>query len=131
MSRIAWMMIAALLAAPAGAQSLKELRARQAEEAALAREAAYTSAVCGRTIATRIDWSSARGWPEDESLAAACDGALGALEAACRAGRRDVREFVCAGDGSGPTRSGATLRYGAAPQASGFAETKAYLETSQ
>lgn len=121
--------LVASVASPVSGQSLRDIRAQDAENAALAREAAYTSEVCGRSISARIDWSSARNWPDGQSLAAACDGALGAVEATCRAGRKTlVSSFVCAGDGSGPDLSGSTLRYGAEPGGSAFADTKAYLD---
>lgn len=127
--KLALAALAAALATSASGQSLRDLRAQEAEDAALAREAAYTSEVCGRSVSAKIDWASARAWPDGESLAAACDGALGAVEAVCRAGRKSlVSGFVCAGDGAGPDLSGATLRYGAAPGANAFADTKAYLD---
>lgn len=130
----AGMLFAALFAAHAQAQSLKSLRARDAEEQALSREVAYTNSVCGSGMRASIDWRSAADWPEDESLAAACDGALGALEAVCRSGRGVSRagsldEFVCAGDGSGPALRGSLFRYGAEPGVSGFSETRHYLES--
>lgn len=120
-----------LASSPVSSQSLRDLRAHEADDAALAREAAYTGEVCGRRISSRIDWASSRSWPEGESLAAACDGALGAVEATCRAGRKSVvASFVCAGDGSGAELSGSTLRYGASPGSNGFAETKALLDAA-
>ncbi|MBB5517930.1 hypothetical protein [Amphiplicatus metriothermophilus] len=122
-----------LAAAPAGAlQSLKSLRAQEAEERALAAEVGYTNSVCGASIEAVIDWRSADGWPEDESLADACDGALGALEAVCRAGgdrARSISTFVCAGDGAGPSLRGSVLRYGATPGGDGFGETRRFLES--
>ena len=122
----------ALLGAPASGQSLRDLRAQDAEDAALAREAAYTSKICGRTISSRIDWQSARAWPAGESLADACDGALGAIETICRAGRKDVvRDFVCAGDGAGAQLSGKTLRYGASPGSNGYAATLATIGAAE
>lgn len=125
--------LAALAAASAHAQSLKSLRAQDAEEAALARQVSYTNSVCGASMAASIDWRSAAGWPEGESLAAACDGALGALEAVCRSGAGKARaqslaSFVCAGDGSGPALKGRSFRYGASPGVNGFGETKSYLD---
>ena len=105
----------ALLSAGASAQSLRQ---QEADNAALAREAAYTSSVCGAPIGARIDWSAAGSWPEHESLAAACDGALSALETVCRSDKARgarVRSFVCAGDGVGPSLSGGVFRYGASP----------------
>lgn len=119
--------------APACAQSLKTLRARAAEETALAREIAYTNTVCSSDMAASIDWGSAAGWPAG-GLAAACDNALGALEAACRSsGKAKARaqalnNFVCAGDGSGPSLRGGSFRYGASIGGNGFAETKSYLD---
>jgi gas vesicle protein len=122
----------ALIGAPASGQSLRDLRAQDADEADLAREAAYASKVCGRTISSRIDWQSARGWPAGESLADACDGALGAVETICRAGRKDVvRDFVCAGDGSGAQLSGKSLRYGALPGSNGYAATLATIGAAE
>lgn len=121
--------VAAFAAAPgSAAQSLRDLRAQEAEERALDREVAYTSEVCGRSIDSSIDWSSAASWSAKESLADACDGALSAVETICRAGKKNVvRAFVCAGDGSGPSLSGGTLRYGASPGANGYARTLAVI----
>lgn len=131
----AWICAAlALTAASANAQSLKSLRAQEAEETALANEAAYTAQVCGSRLSARIDWRSAADWPDSVSLAATCDRALSALEAVCRSGAkpgaRSIASFVCAGDGAGPSLSGSTLRYGAAPGADGFSATRSYLESA-
>ncbi len=114
----------------AEAQSLKELRAQDAEEQALAREVAYTDTQCGGKISSSIDWRSAADWPDNVSLVSSCDGALGALEAYCRNnnGKRRVTRFVCAGDGAGASLRGGTLRYGASPGDNGFASTKAVLD---
>jgi hypothetical protein len=112
----------------AHAQSLKESRAQQSEERALEREAAFTQSVCGSSIDVSIDWRSAADWPDGASITASCDGALSALEAACRKGKAPrVTRFVCAGDGSGASLRGGTLRYGASPGDNGFAETQAVL----
>lgn len=112
-------------------ESLKTLRAREAEERQLDREAGFTGKVCGTSIRTRIDWSSTGDWPENVSIAKSCDGALSALEAICRGdssrGSR-INSFVCTGDGSGPSLSGGTLQYGATPGDNGFSSTKSYLE---
>jgi len=114
------------------APSLRDLRAQESDNDALAREAAYTSDVCGRSIPARIDWSSTGDWPSGSNLVAACDGALSAVEATCRAGRKTlVRQFVCAGDGSGASLSGGVLRYGAEPGGDGFSETKALLDDAR
>ncbi|MGE0408677.1 MAG: hypothetical protein AB7P23_05365 [Amphiplicatus sp.] len=114
----------------ADAQSLKSLRVREAEEGALAREVAYTNSVCGSTMSSSIDWRTAN-WPEGESIVAACDGALGALEAQCRSGAKKnaalLTSFTCAGDSAGPSLSGGDFRYGATPGESGFSETQAFL----
>jgi hypothetical protein len=119
----------ASVAAPAAAQSLKESRAQQSEERTLEREAAFTQSVCGSNIDVMIDWRTAADWPEGASIAASCDGALAALEAACRKGNAPrVTRFVCAGDGSGASLRGGTLRYGASPGDNGFAETRPVLE---
>lgn len=127
--------LAAMLAPAADfawAQSLRDLRAHEAEERALAREAAYTSEVCGRSVPASIDWASAKDWPPRESLAGACDGALGAVETICRAGRRNVvHQFVCGGDRSGPSLSGKTLRYGASPGVNGYAATLATIGAAE
>ncbi len=122
-------------ASVASAHSLKEIRGQESENAALDREAAYTQSVCGNSISASIDWRSAADWPEGVSIAASCDGALGALEAMCRngAGRakaQRVTRFVCAGDGSGASLSGGTLRYGASPGDNGYSDTKALLESA-
>ncbi|GGD10497.1 hypothetical protein [Aquisalinus flavus] len=120
----------------ASAQSpLKELRARQAEERQLASEVAYTGNVCSARISSRIDWNRARDWPADESLADACDNALGAIEAICRGGGSDkvangISSFTCTGDGSGPSLDGKTLTFGARPGGNGFSQTRSYLEDS-
>jgi hypothetical protein len=120
---------ACMATTPASGQSLRDIRAEEAENAAIAREASYTSEVCGRTISAGIDWPSAKNWSGGAGLAEACDGALGAVEATCRAGRkRLVASFVCAGDGAGPNLSGGTLRYGASRSGNSFAETKSYLD---
>jgi hypothetical protein len=120
-------------ASVASARSLKEIRAREAQDAALGREAAYTQSVCGNSFSASIDWRSAIDWPDGVSIVASCDGALGALEAMCRnkAGRakaQRVTRFICAGDGSGASLNGGTLRYGASPGDNGFSETKAVLD---
>jgi hypothetical protein len=129
----AFLVLAALLsAASASAQSLKDLRARERENRELARQAAFTSEVCGRTIAATIDWSTAEDWPARESIAEVCDGALGAVETICRRGRTNVvHRFVCAGDGSGAELSGKTLRYGASPGGNGYAETLAEIGAAE
>jgi len=124
-----------IIASVASAQSLKELRGQESENAALNREAAYTQSVCGNSISASIDWRSAADWPEDVSIAASCDGALGALEAMCRndASRpkaQRVTRFICAGDGSGASLRGGTLRYGASPGGNGYSDTKALLEST-
>lgn len=123
---------AALSAAGASAQSLKDLRAQERENRELARQAAFTSEVCGQTIAASIDWASAADWPAGESLAAVCDGALGAVETVCRRGRtKVVSRFVCAGDGSGAELSGKTLRFGASPGGNGYAATLAEIGAAE
>ncbi len=112
----------------ASAQSLRDLRAQDAENQKLAREAAYTGEVCGLAVEASIDWSSAANWPPDQSLADACNGALSAVETICRKGRAGaVSSFVCAGDGSGPSLSGARLRYGAKPGVNGYDATLSVL----
>ena len=123
---------AAIAPLSARAQSLQDLRSRDAEENALSREAAYTAEVCGAPIAASIDWASAASWATGGSLAEACDGALGAVETMCRQGRKElVKSFVCAGDGSGASLSGKTLRYGARPGVNGFDLTLAVLESAR
>lgn len=117
----------------ASAQSLRELRSKEQEERALAREIQFTGSVCGTSISARIDWRSAANWPENVSIAAVCDSALGAVEAMCRSdegkrGAAKIKQFVCAGDGSGASLNGATLRYGATPGVNGFASTRSVLE---
>ncbi len=116
------------------AQTLKEIRARETEESKLNREISFTQSVCGSSISATIDWRSAANWPEGVSIAAACDGALGALEAVCRSrGSRapSISRFVCAGDGAGASVRGSTLRYGATPGGNGFAQTKAVLDQAR
>ncbi len=123
------------MVSPAFAESLSALRAQEAEEAALAKEAQYTSSLCRMPLATSIDWRTVAHWPDNVSLSQTCDGALGAIELLCKSpdGRiraKRINRFVCAGDGSGPSLKGGTLRYGASPDDNGFAETKAYLESN-
>ncbi len=123
---------AALSAVTASAQSLKDLRAQERENRELARQAAFTSDVCGQPISASIDWNSVEDWPSGESLAAACDGALGAVETICRRGRTNVvTRFICAGDGSGADLSGKTLRYGASPGGNGYAATLAEIGAAE
>ena len=117
----------------AQAQSLKEARAKEASNAALEREAIYTRQVCGSSLLASIDWASTSRWPSDADLVAKCDGALGAIETVCRkkntrAAAQSISRFVCAGDGKGAELNGATLRYGAAPDANGFYETHSVLK---
>lgn len=124
----------AVLSGAASAQSLKEIRAREAAEKALDREAAYTQSVCGGSLAAAIDWRSAADWPESADFVASCDGALSALEAVCRttggkAKAQRITRFICAGDGSGASLRGGALRYGASPNSNGFSETKAVLDS--
>lgn len=122
--------IAALVAADAAdAQSLRDVRKREENAAALADEAYYTRKVCGNEIRAEIDWASAGEW-QAGLLIAECDKALGALEAACRTGdtrAQNVSRFVCAGDGGGARLSGRSLRYGAERGANAFAETQEAL----
>lgn len=120
-------------ASAAMSQSLKSLRQHEADEAELNREAAYTSSVCGSALSAKIDWNSAASWPADTSLAAACDGALGAIETICRSDNgksrgAKVKIFICAGDGSGPSLSGGTFSYGATPGGDGYSDSLPYLE---
>lgn len=122
------------MASVAAAQSLREIRARESEEAALDREASYTQSVCGTSFSASIDWRSAADWPDGVSIAASCDGALGALEAVCRTGdgkrkAQRISRFVCAGDGAGADLNGGTLRYGASPGDNGYADTKDVLDS--
>ena len=126
-------MTAGIGVAAAEDQSLRELRARQAEEERLQREAAFTGNVCYTRISARINWNASSRWPGDRSLAGACDGALSAVEAMCRGGKADrvrerIKTFECSGNGSGPALSGSTLRYGAKPGGDSFSETQSYLE---
>lgn len=127
-------LIAVLFAAGANGQSLKALRAQESEREALSREVAYTNSVCNSSMTASIDWRSLAGWPKDENLVAACDGALGAIEAMCRASGEvkarigSLNNFICAGDGSGPSLGRASFRYGASPGVNGFSETKGYLD---
>ena len=129
----AFVMAAGIGVAAAEDQSLRELRARQAEEERLQREAAFTGNVCNTRISARINWNASSRWPSGNSLAGACDGALSAVEAMCRGGKADrvrerIKSFECSGNGSGPSLSGSTLRYGARPGGDSFGETQSYLE---
>ena len=123
----------AALAATGGAaaQSLKDVRAREANAAALGEQAVYTRKICGNQLRAEIDWASAGDW-QAGLLISECDKALGALEAACRAGDQQakrVSKFICAGDGSGATLSNGSLRYGAARGADAFKETQDVLNS--
>ncbi len=114
-------------------QSLKTIRAQNAAEVALQSQIGYTNSVCGGSIKASINWSRVKGWPEDDDLAAACDNALGALEAICRApdGKTraaSVKQFVCGGDSAGPSFSGGVLYFGATPGVRDFSGVKAYLD---
>jgi hypothetical protein len=138
--KAAFAAIACLLAAGAAAPaaqdfpglSLRDQREQDDSARRLADEVAYTSSVCGVTIASSIDRRSLRNWPAFADVVSACDGALGAVEASCRAGRTNlVREFVCAGDGSGAKLKAGVLRYGAAPTSDGFAQTKPVLDAAR
>ncbi len=135
MKRVFWICAAIAFAgaSPLAAQSLKSIRAQQSENENLASEMSYTNSVCGGSIKSEINWARAADWPDGASLASACDGALSALEAICRAdgGKKraaSIKKFVCSGDGAGPSLSGGTLTYGASPGGNGFAETKAFLD---
>ena len=117
---------AAAFVGAADAQSLRDVRDREENAAALADEAYYTRKVCGNEIRAEIDWASAGEW-QAGLLIAECDRALGALEAACRSGDKraqNVSRFVCAGDGGGARLSGRSLRYGAERGVNAFAETQ-------
>ena len=128
---ICTMALALTVSVSAHAQSLREAREREAEEAALNTEIAYTQTVCSSSISASIDRSSLSNWPADKSLVASCDGALGAIEAICRrdgaAKVQSIKRFVCAGDSAGPSLRGGVLRYGAAPGKNSFNETDAFL----
>ena len=125
--------LAASAAAPfALAQSLKSMRAQEAEEQLLQSEVDYTNSVCSADIAASINWSTASDWPDGVSLAETCGGALSALEAICRSAdgqamAQDIDEFVCEGDGAGPSLSGGVLTYGASPSGGAYSETSDYL----
>ncbi len=123
------MAVALLMAGEAGAQSLKDARARESHMAALGEQVVYTRKVCDSGLRAEIDWTSAGDW-QMGLLVRECDKALGALEAACRAGEaraKSVTRFICAGDGAGARLAGASLRYGAARGADAFKETQTAL----
>ena len=114
------------IAGAAQAQSLKDARSREATAAALREQAVYTRSVCGNELRAEIDWASAGDW-QAGLLISECDKALGALEAACRAGdkrAKRVSRFICAGDGAGATLRGGSLRYGAGAGLNAFKETQ-------
>jgi hypothetical protein len=113
-------------------ESLRDMRAQQQEEMDLQREAAYTANICDIRLSATINWGRSRKWPQNRSLAAACDDALSALEAVCRGGLKEevqaqISSFQCYGDGSGPNLTGGTLRYGAGASG-GYTRTRDYLE---
>lgn len=104
------------LVAPAAAQSLREMRAQEAEEAALLREAAFTEQLCGISFDVSIDWRSFANWPDGAAVARACDRGLSEIETSCRRGEApQISRFVCTGDGSGAGYSGGAMTYGASP----------------
>ncbi|PQA88470.1 hypothetical protein [Hyphococcus luteus] len=99
------------------AQSLKQIRAQQAEERMLEDQAGYTQQLCGIRFSVSIDWSSFDHWPEGAGVARACDRGLSEIETQCRNGEAPrVTRFVCTGDGSGSYKSGGTVEYGASPR---------------
>lgn len=124
--------LAVMVGADAKAQSLRDARALEAEENALAREVAFTNSVCGSSMSARLEWSANAQWPEVTGLADACGGALSAIEAACRSDENgslsSLREFRCVGDGAGPSLRGQIFRYGAARGVNAFEETRRYLD---
>ena len=96
------------------AQSLREMRAQEAEEAALEREAAFTQQLCDLNFDVSIDWRSFANWPDGADVARACDRGLSDIETRCRKGEAPrITRFVCTGDGSGANYSGGTFVYGA------------------
>ena len=110
---------------------MRDVRAREQYSAELADEAYYTRKVCGNEIRAEVDWASAGDW-QAGLLIAECDKALGALEAACRAGdqrAQRITRFLCAGDGAGARLSGGMLRYGADRSFNAFKETQAALSS--
>lgn len=110
-------MVALIAAAPAGAQSLRERRAQEAEERALADQAAYTQQLCGVSFSTEIDWASFSRWPENADVSRACDRGLSEIETRCRRGDTPtLTRFICAGDGSGLRMGRGAARYGASPR---------------
>ncbi len=117
--RLAGVAIAsAILAASANsalaAQSLRQIRAQQAEEGMLEDQAAYTRQLCKISFEVAIDWPSFAHWPEGASIARACDRGLSEIETRCRNGETPrMTRFVCTGDGSGANFSGGVHTYGA------------------
>lgn len=99
------------------AQPLREIRAQEAEEAALQREAAFTEQLCGVSFDVSINWRSFSHWPDGSAVARACDRGLSEIETRCRKGDTPrVTRFVCTGDGSGANYSGGSVTYGASPR---------------
>lgn len=110
-------MLAGAGSAALAAQSLKEIRAQQAEERMLEDQAGYTQQLCGIRFSVSIDWSSFDRWPEGADVARACDRGLSEIETQCRNGEAPrISRFICTGDGSGAYMSGGTLEYGASPR---------------
>ena len=83
---------------PASAQTLREKRLMQEQDAALAEEAKFTSEICKTHISASIDWASfmARDERLRGSYARDCDQALAAIEQICRqdGGRRKVKDKI-------------------------------------
>ena len=83
---------------PASAETLREKRLMQEQNAALAEEAKFTSEICNTRITASIDWASfhARDGRLRGSYARDCDKALSAIERICRedGGRRKVKRGI-------------------------------------
>jgi len=83
---------------PASAQTLREKRLQQEQDAALDEEAKFTSDICKTRISASIDWASfkARDGRLRGAYARDCDKALSAIERICRedGGRRKVKRGI-------------------------------------
>ncbi len=110
----AGVMLAGAASSALAMQSLRAIRAQQADERMLEDQASYTQQLCGIQFDVSIDWSSFDDWPEGSDVAKACDRGLSEIETECRNGAAPrVTRFICTGDGSGADYSGSTLVYGA------------------
>lgn len=100
----------------AAGSSLRMRKFQRAHTDFLAEEAVYTSQVCGRNIATEINWSTFQGRSDeyDSNLYQQCDAPLSALESICRTpkGKAFVMDSVDSVECRAGSRRSVILRNG-------------------